>query len=205
MKIAIDGPAASGKSTLAHRLAEALGFLFVPTGAMYRAAALARIRGLSLDAAQITVHRGGRIHLQGEDVTDRLSSPELDRMSSQVAVDPEVRSHLVSLQRAVAETTDVVMEGRDIGTVVLPDAEVKFYMWAEPQERALRRQQERGGALEEVLAAIMQRDERDSTRSASPLRPAGDAHVLDTTGMTPEQTLAAALRVVEERRAHETR
>ncbi|MFO8034642.1 MAG: (d)CMP kinase, partial [Candidatus Bipolaricaulota bacterium] len=204
MKIAIDGPAASGKTTLARGLAESLGFLFVPTGAMYRAAALARLRGLELESAELNVYRGGRIHLQQEDVTDRLSSPELDKMSSRVAVDPQVRAHLVARQRAIAETTDVVMEGRDIGTVVLPDAEVKFYLWAEPGERALRRQREQGGTQEEVLAAIMQRDERDTTRAASPLRPAGDAHVLDNTGLTPEQSLAAALRVVEEHRARET-
>ncbi len=202
MKIAIDGPAASGKTTLAHLLAENLGFLFVPTGAMYRAVALARIRGLDLEAARISVHHGGRIHVGGEDVTQLLSNPELDKLSSQVAVDPAVRAHLVSLQRSIAEASDVVMEGRDIGTVVLPDAQVKFYLWAEPQERALRRQRERGGALEEVLAAIVQRDERDSTRAASPLRPAPDAIVLDTTNMPVEQVLSQALRLVEEQRAH---
>jgi len=201
MKIAIDGPAASGKTTLARLLADKLGFLFVPTGAMYRATALARVRHLSLEEADISVHAGGRIHLRGEDVTDQLASPELDKMSSQVAVDPDVRTHLVDVQRALAESTDVVMEGRDIGTVVLPDADLKLYVWADPKERALRRQRQQGGAVEEVLAAIMQRDERDTTRTASPLRPADDAHVLDTTSLDPQQVLDVALKLVEEHRA----
>ncbi len=201
MRIAIDGPAASGKTTLARLLADSLGFLFVPTGAMYRAVALARIRHLGLEETSINVHKGGRIYLGGEDVTDQLASPELDRMSSQVAMDQDVRAHLVDVQRDLAESTDVVMEGRDIGTVVLPDAELKLYVWADPRERAFRRQRQQGGAVEEVLAAIMQRDERDTTRDASPLRPADDAHVVDTTNLNPQQVLDVALKLVEEYRA----
>lgn len=201
MKIAIDGPAAAGKTTLARRLSEELGYLFVPTGAMYRAAALAKKRGIPPDRARIEVREGGRIILEGEDVTDLLSSPDLDELSSQVAVDGRVRRHLVALQRQIARGRDVVMEGRDIGTVVLPDAELKLYLWADPEERARRRLAERGGDYEEILAAIRRRDERDSTREDSPLRPASDAVILDTTKLSPDQVLAEALRLVEERLA----
>ncbi len=202
MKIAIDGPAASGKTTLARRLAERLGFLFVPTGAMYRAAALAQQRNLPLEAAQLRVCPGGRIHMQEEDVTDQLGNPSLDALSSQLAVDPEVRASLVGLQRAIADAHDVVMEGRDIGTVVLPDADLKIYITADPRERARRRQRDQGGDLEEVLAAILKRDERDTNRAVSPLRIAEDAHVLDTTHLNQDEVLAAALRLVEDERAH---
>ncbi|MCR4391953.1 MAG: (d)CMP kinase [Candidatus Acetothermia bacterium] len=202
MRIAIDGPAAAGKTTIARRLAAELGFLFVPTGAMYRAAALARRRGLSLEATDIAVAADGRILLDGEDVTDFLGSPELDDLSSQVAVDGRVRRRLVAIQRRIAEGQDVVMEGRDIGTVVLPDAELKVYLWATPEERARRRMRDQGGEFADVLAAIRRRDERDSTRADSPLRPAPDAVVIDTTDKSPDQVLAVVRRLVEERRAH---
>jgi cytidylate kinase len=201
MKIAIDGPAAAGKTTLARRLAEELGYLFVPTGAMYRAAALAKRRGLPPERARIEVRAGGRILLEGEDVTELLDDPALDELSSQVAVDSAVRRHLVALQREIAAGRQVVMEGRDIGTVVLPEAELKIFLWATPEERARRRLRERGGNLEEILAAIRRRDERDSTRQDSPLRPAPDAVLLDTTGRSPQEVLQRALELVEERRA----
>jgi cytidylate kinase len=201
MKIAIDGPAAAGKTTLAKRLAQALGFLFVPTGAMYRAAALAHQRGLPLEKVDITVGENGRIFLNGEDVTDLLSNPELDELSSKLAADVRVRARLVDLQRKIAEGRDVVMEGRDIGTVVLPDAELKIFLWATLEERARRRHREQGGSFAEVLEAIRRRDERDSTRSCSPLRPAPDAVVVDTTDKTPDEVLNLALELVEERRA----
>lgn len=202
MRIAIDGPAAAGKTTLARRLAEKLGYLFVPTGAMYRAAALAKKRGLPPDRVRVEVREGGRILLEGEDVTELLSSPDLDELSSQVAVDSSVRRHLVAMQRGIAAGRQVVMEGRDIGTVVLPDAELKIFLWAEPEERARRRLAERGGDFQEILAAIRRRDERDSTRKDSPLRPAPDAVVLDTTGLSPEEVLAKALELVKERHAN---
>ncbi|MCS7216278.1 (d)CMP kinase [Thermus sp.] len=202
MKIAIDGPAASGKTTLGKRLAQALGFLFVPTGAMYRAAALAHRRGLPLEAVDIRVTEEGRILLNGEDVTADLASPELDELSSQLAVDGAVRARLVELQRRLAQGRDVVMEGRDIGTVVLPDAELKIFLWATLEERARRRQREQGGDFAEVLAALRRRDERDSTRALAPLRPAPDAVFLDTTGKSPDEVLCLVLKLVEERRAH---
>ncbi len=203
MRIAIDGPAAAGKTTLARALARELGFTFVPTGAMYRAVALARRRGRA--EAEVTVVGDGRVLLGGEDVTDLLASPDLDDLSSQVAVEPEVRRRLVGVQRRIAAEGSVVMEGRDIGTVVLPDAELKIYLWATDEERARRRMAEKGGTFEEVLAAIRRRDERDSTRSDSPLRPAPDAVVLDTTGKRPEDVLELALRLVGERCARQAR
>ena len=201
MRIAIDGPAAAGKTTLARSLAEKLGYLFVPTGAMYRAAALAKKRGMAPEKVCIEVREGGRILLEGEDVTELLENSDLDELSSQVAVDGRVRRHLVALQRQIAQGRQVVMEGRDIGTVVLPDADLKIFLWAEPEERARRRLAERGGDFQEILAAIRRRDERDSTREDSPLRPAPDAVILDTTGLSREQVLAVALELVEERRA----
>jgi len=201
MRIAIDGPAAAGKTTLARSLAEKLGYLFVPTGAMYRAAALAKKRGMAPEKVCIEVREGGRILLEGEDVTELLENSDLDELSSQVAVDGRVRRHLVALQRQIAQGRQVVMEGRDIGTVVLPDADLKIFLWAEPEERARRRLAERGGDFQEILAAIRRRDERDSTRKDSPLRPAPDAVILDTTGLSREQVLTVALELVEERRA----
>ncbi|HEU67775.1 MAG TPA: cytidylate kinase, partial [Candidatus Acetothermia bacterium] len=146
------------------------------------------------------VGEGGRILLQGEDVTSLLSQPELDELSSRLAVDGRVRQRLVDIQRRIAAAGDVVMEGRDIGTVVLPDAEVKIYLWATAEERARRRREEHGGEFMEVLAAILRRDERDSTRSDSPLRPAPDAVVVDTTGMTPQEVVALVRDIVRERR-----
>lgn len=205
MRIAIDGPAAAGKTTLARSLAQDLGYLFVPTGAMYRAAALAHRRGLPLDTLDIRVHEGGRISLRGEDVTPLLSSPDLDELSSQLALDRRVRQLLVAVQRRIASEGNVVMEGRDIGTIVLPDAEVKIFLWATPEERARRRQAEHGGELGDVLRAILSRDERDSTRADSPLRAAPDAVVVDTTGKTPEEVVTSVRDLVRSRRARSAR
>ncbi len=205
MRIAIDGPAAAGKTTLARSLAEALGYLFVPTGAMYRAAALARQRQIPLESMEISVEGGGRVSLCGEDVTDVLSRPDLDELSSRVAVDSRVRRRLVEIQRRIAANGSVVMEGRDIGTVVLPDAELKIYLWATEEERARRRHEEQRGELREILAGIRRRDERDSTRPDSPLREASDAVVVDTTGKDPAEVLMSVLNLVAERRAHSSR
>jgi cytidylate kinase len=205
MRIAIDGPAAAGKTTLARSLAEDLGYLFVPTGAMYRAAALAHRRGLPLDSLDLAVREGGTILLNGEDVTSLLASSDLDELSSRLAVDGRVRRRLVEIQRRIAAGGDVVMEGRDIGTVVLPNAELKIYLWATAEERARRRLAEHGGEFAEVLAAIRQRDERDSTRADSPLREAPDAVVLDTTGKSPREVVDWVLNLVQERRAQMAR
>ncbi len=202
MRIAIDGPAAAGKTTLARSLAQELGYLFVPTGAMYRAAALAHQRGIPVERMEIKVGEGGRILLQGEDVTSLLPQPELDELSSQLAVDGRVRRRLVEIQRRIAAEGNVVMEGRDIGTVVLPDAELKIFLWATEEERARRRHEEQGGEFAEILAAIRRRDKRDSTRPDSPLRAAHDAVVVDTTGRSPQEVLALARALAEERRAN---
>ncbi len=200
MKIAIDGPAASGKTSLGKALARHFGCRFVETGKMYRAVALAFERGLSLDRIEIDVSADGRLLLNGEDVTDLLHTPELDQGSSKVATLPEVRERLVALQRAIADRVDVVMEGRDIGTVVLPDADVKIFLRASPEVRARRRASQRGDSeFTETLREIIRRDERDSTREIAPLNPASDATIIDTDQKTLTEVISEAIHLVKER------
>jgi len=199
MKIAIDGPAASGKSSVGRALARQFGCRFIETGAMYRAAALGLLRGLALEDMRLDVTADERQTLNGEDVTDRLRTPELDQMSSQVAVRADVRTKLVALQRAIAERSDVVMEGRDIGTVVLPDADVKIFLRASPAVRARRRAAERGDLDPgTTLRELTTRDERDSTRAIAPLNPAPDATIIDTDQKTLPQVISAATDLVKE-------
>lgn len=199
MKIAIDGPAASGKSSVGRALARQYGCRFIETGAMYRAAALGLLRGLALEDMRLDVTADERLTLNGEDVTDRLRTPELDQMSSQVAVRADVRAKLVALQRAIAERSDVVMEGRDIGTVVLPDADVKIFLRASPAVRARRRAAERGDLDPgTTLRELTTRDERDSTRAIAPLNPAPDATIIDTDQKTLLQVILAAEDLVKE-------
>ncbi len=199
MKIAIDGPAASGKSSVGRALARQYGCRFIETGAMYRAAALGLLRGLALEDMRLDVTADERLTLNGEDVTDRLRTPELDQMSSQVAVRADVRAKLVALQRAIAERSDVVMEGRDIGTVVLPDADVKIFLRASPAVRARRRAAERGDLDPgTTLRELTTRDERDSTRAIAPLNPAPDATIIDTDQKTLPQVISAATDLVKE-------
>jgi len=199
MKIAIDGPAASGKSSVGRALARQFGCRFIETGAMYRAAALGLLRGLALEDMRLDVTADERQTLNGEDVTDRLRTPELDQMSSQVAVRADVRTKLVALQRAIAERSDVVMEGRDIGTVVLPDADVKIFLRASPAVRARRRATERGDLDPgTTLRELTTRDERDSTRAIAPLNPAPDATIIDTDQKTLPQVISAATDLVKE-------
>ena len=200
MKIAIDGPAASGKTSLGKALARHFGCRFVETGKMYRAVALAFERGLSLDRIEIDVSADGRLLLNGEDVTDLLHTPELDQGSSKVATLPEVRERLVALQRAIADRVDVVMEGRDIGTVVLPDADVKIFLRASPEVRARRRASQRGDSeFTETLREIIRRDERDSTREIAPLNPASDATIIVTDQKTLTEVISEAIHLVKER------
>src|SRR5215212_9648745 len=142
MLIAIDGPAGAGKSTVARAVARALGFEFLDSGAMYRAAALAALRGA--DPRRVTVELGERVLLDGEDVTDEIRTPEVTEMASRVAADPEVRKAMVRLQRGIIASGDHVAEGRDIGTVVWPDAELKVFLTATPEERARRRADQLG-------------------------------------------------------------
>lgn len=209
--IAIDGPAGSGKSTIAKMLSSATGLPYLSTGEMYRAVALCAIRaGAALDnekevlasaaAGRISAQPDGmggfRIFCADEDVTGLLRSVEVSRASSPVAVHAKVRSLMVALQRSIAEATDVIMDGRDIGTVVLRESKNKVYLDASPEERARRRLMDFGGtglSYEQVLKDILERDLRDSTRSVDPLRPSPDAMVLDTTGMTPEDVVKAVL------------
>jgi cytidylate kinase len=218
--IAIDGPAGSGKSTVALMVAKELGFLYVDTGAMYRAVTLKALReGIDLNdweavervaaSASIELIPGGnsmlRVLLNGEDVTQEIRSPEISRCVSLVARVPEVRNRLVELQRSMACRGGVVMEGRDIGTVVLPDAQVKIFLTASPGERARRRREElvKNGAnvdqrqVEEEIHAM---DKIDTQRDTAPLKPAMDAEIIDSSTIPAEQVVKMILARVSARR-----
>ena len=199
MRIAIDGPAASGKTSVGRALARQFGCRFIETGNMYRAVALGMTRGLLLDAMTIDITEDERLLLNGEDLTDLLHTPELDQRSSEVATRHDVRSRLVALQREIAGRRDVVMEGRDIGTVVLPDADVKIFLRASSDIRASRRADERGDHdLTGTREQLRSRDERDSTRAIAPLNPAADATIIDTDQKTLTEVISAAVDLVKE-------
>jgi cytidylate kinase len=197
MKIAIDGPAGSGKTTVGRRLANELGFQFINTGAMYRAVAWGLRQGLELEEMELELE-GERVLLNGRDITAELYNEELDRLSSEVARDPRVRAFLIARQRELAEGRDVVMEGRDIGRVVLPEAEVKIFLEASLEERARRRFRERGGSLTEIEREIAERDRRD--RGFGRLDPAPDALVISTDGLTVEEVVERALAWIQRAR-----
>lgn len=183
MVIAIDGPAGAGKSTVARAVAAALDFTYLDTGAMYRCVGLAKLRGKrDLEALEIRV--GERVTLDGEDVTELIRTPEVSAAASEVAAHPEVRAALVGKQRAILQSGDWVAEGRDIALVVAPDAEVKVFLTATPQERARRRAAELGADVATVLADQTLRDERDATGDRTVDAPAPGAVALDTTGLT---------------------
>jgi CMP/dCMP kinase len=195
MLIAIDGPAGAGKSTVAQALAVRLGFTYLDSGAMYRCVALLSLADPDREPAALarvaqielrTDARPGRVLLDGVDVTDAIRAPEVSETASLLAADPGVREVLVEKQRALISRGDWVAEGRDIGTVVVPEAELKVFLTADPHERARRRAAELGADAETVLAEQTLRDERDSTRAHSPLRPAPGAVTLDTSGSTVE-------------------
>jgi CMP/dCMP kinase len=194
MVVAIDGPSGAGKSTVARAVALHLGFTYLDSGAMYRAVALAAMRR-GVAAAEVAalvsieLEPDGAVLLDGEEVTSLIRSPEVSEAASVAAADPVVRAALVAQQRQVLSRGDWVAEGRDIGTVVCPGAEVKVFLTASPQERAARRAAQLGVVVDEVLADQAVRDERDATREASPLRPAPDAIELDTTGLDLEQVV----------------
>jgi CMP/dCMP kinase len=223
MIIAIDGPAGSGKSSVAKALAGRLGFYYLDTGAMYRALAYRALsKGVSPNdepavaaiAANDLIEFGhvageplpSRVFIAGEDVTDAIRTPQVDDAVSPVAKLPLVRSAMVAQQRHLAKDADIVVEGRDIGTVVFPDAQLKVYLTASAEERARRRaaQQSAGGhAIDEerVRDAIVRRDEIDSTRTHSPLAAADDAVVVDTTGLTFDEVVDRIALLAHERRA----
>ncbi len=217
--IAIDGPSGAGKSTLAKRLAQELGFLYVDTGAIYRTVGLAALRrGIDLsDAAQVaavlpqlTITMGygedglQRMCLDGEDVTAAIRENEISACASKVAAIPAVRDFLMEMQRKAAREHDVIMDGRDIGTVVLPRADLKIYLTAAPEARAERRCRElleRGqqANFDQVLREVVERDRRDTQREAAPLRQAEDAVLADTTGLDLEGSFQLLLGIIRER------
>jgi cytidylate kinase len=205
MIVTIDGPAGAGKSSAARGLARRLGFEFLDTGASYRAVALAALRaGIDLNnqdalarllgGLRLEMPPGGKVILNGEDVTGPIRSQEAEAASSVVAVSPVVRPWLVEWQRRAAAGRNVVTEGRDQGTVVFPDAACKFFLVADPLERARRRQRDLAGRgenvdLQEILRAQQVRDQRDAARDLGPMVPAADAVLLDSTGLTVEQVV----------------
>ena len=214
--IAIDGPAGAGKSTIARRLAARLGFTYIDSGAMYRAVALWAMRQ-SADTADMhrmeTLAREADIELQpdgpcillnSEDVTTAIRTPEVGQQASVVAVIPGVRRALVEKQRALGARTSVIMEGRDIGTVVFPNADVKVFLDADPQERVARRLRDFRGQgeappPEAVSAQIEERDRRDRTRAEAPLTQAPDAVYIDSTSLTLDQVEEEILKLVRAR------
>jgi cytidylate kinase len=196
MVVAIDGPAGAGKSTVARAVARALGFTYLDSGAMYRSVALAPDRD---PEALAIAFDGDRVLLDGRDVTAAIRTAEVSERASQVAADPRVREAMVAKQRELMATGDWVAEGRDIGTVVAPGAEIKVFLTASPAERARRRAAERGEDLEAVLAEQAIRDERDSKRAHSPLVAADDAVELDTTGLGIDEVVAKIADLVATR------
>jgi CMP/dCMP kinase len=209
MVIAIDGPAGAGKSTVARGIADALGFTYLDSGAMYRSVALAALRaGVDLDDgdALAELARGldiqlpnAHVSLDGEDVSGAIRIPEVSEAASRVSVHPGVRQAMVSRQRALIDSGRYVAEGRDIGTVVSPDAPLKVYLTASPEERARRRAVESGANAKEVLAAQIERDARDQERALGKLRQADDAIILDTTGLDVDQVVAQVVAWARER------
>jgi len=212
--VAIDGPAGAGKSTVARGAADALGFDYLDTGAMYRAVALAALeRGIDLDdeaalgelASSLDVDVDGRsVRLHGRDVADRIREPDVTEAVSKVSAHPSVRAAMVAQQRVMGARKDVVIEGRDIGTTVFPDAEVKIFLTASLDERARRRCEDLGLpcdaiTIASVKASIAERDQADSERASSPLRRPTDAHEVDTTDLTTQQVIDSIVRAVRQR------
>ena len=213
--ITIDGPAGAGKSTVSRMLARRLNYVYLDTGAMYRAVALEVLKegidpgdekALERLCEEIAISfaedsRGQRIRCQGEDVTEQIREPEVSWMASTVSMKRPVREAMVALQRKMGAQGRLVAEGRDTGTVVFPRADTKFFLVADPGERALRRFRElraqgKEAKPEEVEEEVRRRDDQDSSRDLSPLKPAEDAHLIDSTGVTPEEVVERILEVL---------
>jgi CMP/dCMP kinase len=207
MVVAIDGPAGAGKSSVAHAIADALGFTYLDSGAMYRCVGLAaeeRRMPAAVVAPALRIELGERVLLDGRDVTEAIRTPAVSEAASRVAADPAVRQAVVAQQRAMVARGDWVAEGRDIGTVVAPDAAVKVFLTASPEERARRRAAQIGADVATVLAEQTLRDERDTTREHSPLEVAEGATRLDTTGLALDEVIARVVALVEDARAKGT-
>lgn len=219
ISIAIDGPSGAGKSTISRKAAEKFGFIYVDTGAIYRTIGLAtKIRGVSLDDTAAVVallptleiglkyNDAGEQHmyLDGNDVSRDIRLPEVSMLASKVSAIPAVREFLVDMQRGMAEKYDVIMDGRDIGTVILPNADLKIFLTADVRDRARRRYEELHAKgmekpFDEVLAEMEKRDEQDTQRAAAPLKAADDAVLLDTSGNTLEESIDEVCRLISEK------
>ena len=218
--IALDGPAGAGKSSIAKRAAKALGYIYVDTGALYRTIGLAAMRAgvepqpsdevdslLSRITVSLEFNEQGEqvVLLDGEDVSSLIRTPEASMMASKISAVPSVRAYLLDLQRDMAKTHNVIMDGRDIGTVVLPDAKVKIFLTASPEARAERRYKElvekgTDTTYEEVLRDVKERDYNDSHRAIAPLKPAEDSILVDKTELDFEQSVEAIINVIKENR-----
>lgn len=217
MNVAIDGPASSGKSTVAKAAAKALGFIHVDTGALYRTVALGAQRcGAGEDKEKVIemlkdievdlryIDGVQAVFLNGENVTSLIRTPEISMLSSTVSAIPEVRAFLLELQRDIARKNNVIMDGRDIATIILPDADVKIFLYASPEARADRRYKElieKGESVtyEDVLADIRQRDYQDTHREIAPLKPSEESVMLDTTELNLEESIQAAIDIIKEK------
>ena len=203
MIVAIDGPAGAGKSTVARAVARALGFTYLDSGAMYRTVALLTMRhggAASKQARELRIEIGERVVANGDDVTEAIRAPEVSEAASKVATNPAVRAALVEKQRELLGKGDWVAEGRDIGTVVAPDAPVKVFLTAGPEERARRRAEELGTDVETVLRDQALRDAQDASREHSPLVMAPGAVELDTTGLSVDEVVERIVELVERAR-----
>ena len=203
MVVAIDGPAGAGKSSVARALARALGFTYLDSGAMYRAVGLMTLRhggAASEQAEALELELGDRVIANGEDVTEAIRTPEVSEAASRVATNERVRTALVAKQRELLSSGDWVAEGRDIGTVVAPDAALKVFLTASPEERARRRAEELGADVDTVLRDQALRDAQDESRAHSPLQIAPGAVELDTTGLTVDEVVERIAGLVQARR-----
>ena len=220
ISIAIDGPAAAGKSSLAKNIAAELNYVYLKTGWLYRAVGLyiseKNIAGDDTDAIEACIDRANsgleelkpellyqngeqKIFLNGQDISGKVNSEKIGRYASDVSKIRKVREFLLEAQRGAALKYNVVLEGRDIGTVILPEADVKIFLTASPEARALRRAEDENRDYEQILKEIISRDEQDSSREIAPLKPADDAVILDNSGLQAHETLAEAMKIIKEK------